>query len=197
MAALFDGTAQLIGAWMVGFACAVAVAGWLLAFDAHALTWLWGSVGEELTGDQLGQLGNDWHVVHDIPTSHGNWDHLLVGPPGVFLLDSKNLSGHVVAHDDALTSGNLRLPSRNFRGAAYGLSNALRQHLGTAPWIQAVVVVWGDFPQTLHRGDRVVYVAGDNLLQWLESLQPTLTVARVTALASEIDELPRPSGPVS
>jgi len=26
-------------------------------------------------------------------TGRGNIDHLLIGPPGVFLLDSKNLSG--------------------------------------------------------------------------------------------------------
>jgi hypothetical protein len=189
IASLSDGAAQLIGAWMVGFACAVAVAGWLLAFDAHALPWLWGSVGEELSAKQLGKLGAEWHVVHDIPTPQGNWDHVVVGPPGLFLLDSKNLRGHVVAYDDALTAGSMRLSSRNFRGAAFGLSTLLKQRLGSAPWVQAVVVVWGDFPQRLHHGERVVFVAGDHLLEWLQALQPSLPATRLDAVAGEIADI--------
>jgi hypothetical protein len=189
MAAFFDGGTQLIGAWIVGFACAAATAGWLLAFDAHALTWLWGSLGEQRTGAELAKLDSDWHVVHDLPTPRGNWDHVLVGPPGVFVLDSKNLSGRITAYDDALTAGRLRLSSRSFRAAAFALSTALKQRLGPTPWIQAVVVIWGDFPQTLHHGDRVVYIAGEHLLQWLGSLDRTLPVARINALAMNIESL--------
>jgi hypothetical protein len=53
MAAGFDGATQLIGAWLVAFACAIAGAGWLLAFDVDALTWIWGSIGERVAGHRF------------------------------------------------------------------------------------------------------------------------------------------------
>ena len=38
------------------------------------------------------KLGPDWLVVHDVARSDGtNFDHIVVGPPGVFVLDSKNI----------------------------------------------------------------------------------------------------------
>jgi Nuclease-related domain len=38
-----------------------------------------------------------WTVLHDvaIPGSRANGDHLLIGPPGVFLVDSKAWHGHI------------------------------------------------------------------------------------------------------
>ena len=36
-----------------------------------------------------------WIVMHDLPAGRGNIDHILVGPGGVFLLDSKRLDGSV------------------------------------------------------------------------------------------------------
>ena len=36
-------------------------------------------------------------------------------------------------------------------------------------WVQAVVVIWGDFPQRIVEERHVVYLAADELLPWLES----------------------------
>jgi Nuclease-related domain len=38
-----------------------------------------------------------WTVLHDVavPGSRANGDHLLIGPPGVFLVDSKAWHGHI------------------------------------------------------------------------------------------------------
>ena len=36
-----------------------------------------------------------WVVAHDLQGRFGNVDHLVVGPGGVYLLDSKNWSGEV------------------------------------------------------------------------------------------------------
>ena len=55
---------------------------------------------------------------------------------------------------------------------------------GKAPWVQAVVVLWGDFPQRLVADDRLVYVHGTELVRWLRSLseaQGELVANRATA----------------
>jgi hypothetical protein len=60
-----------------------------LAPAAHraVATWSSGRKGDASAGSRRLAL------LNDIDTGRGNIDHLLIGPPGVFLLDSKNLSG--------------------------------------------------------------------------------------------------------
>lgn len=49
-----------------------------------------GAAGERATAKALTPLlGEGWYVSHDIDTGRGNRDHVLVGPGGTFLLDSK------------------------------------------------------------------------------------------------------------
>src|SRR5207247_2274258 len=50
------------------------------------------AAGEQQTAAVLGRLGAGWHSIHDVPQSRGNWDHICVGPAGVFLLETKDVS---------------------------------------------------------------------------------------------------------
>jgi hypothetical protein len=89
----------------------------------------------------------------------------------VFLLDSKVLHQTAAAGDDALRSGRLAYSGGAFRAGAKRIKTALEQRPGSrAPWVQAVVVVWGDFPQARHAERDVVYVRGDELRAWLSEL---------------------------
>ena len=58
-----------------------------------------GAVGEEATADVLGGLSAEgWRVFHDVRwpgRSQANIDHVLVGPSGVFVVDSKAWDGDV------------------------------------------------------------------------------------------------------
>lgn len=69
-------------------------------FDIHTdeRAWRLGADGEERVGALLEQLRpHGWHVEHDVRVgSRGaNLDHLVVGPPGVFVLNTKALKGKV------------------------------------------------------------------------------------------------------
>lgn len=167
----FFGTVGLVvGGWMLGFITAVSLFGWMVAFDVHALTWLWGSWGEEDTERELARLGDDWYVRHDIANEYGNWDHVAVGPPGVFMVESKRLSGgRIELERDGLSSGRLHFGGKTFRGASAGLRDALLAQAGHCPWVQAVVAVWGDFAADPVETERVVYLPGSGLVSWLES----------------------------
>ena len=71
-----------------------------------ATLWERGAEGEEATAEALAQLpGGSWTVFHDVKwpgRRYANVDHIVVGPPGVFVIDSKNWSGDVSITDGVL-----------------------------------------------------------------------------------------------
>jgi hypothetical protein len=165
---LEDRAAALIFAGIAGAFAMVCVVGWVIG-DVYSLPWMWGAIGERETANALNGLDDSWRCEHDIPWARGNWDHVLVGPPGVFLLDSKRLNGRAVVTGDRLASGRSSFSGGRFRAAAASLCDVLESRTGCRQWVQPVVVVWGEFPQRRLERDRVVYVHGSELLAWLGS----------------------------
>ena len=79
---------------------AAITAGWTLRFrpSPDAVAWRRGTAGERRTARLLDPLQrHGWAVLHDlaIPGSRANIDHLLMGPGGVFVIDSKQYRGRV------------------------------------------------------------------------------------------------------
>ena len=79
-------------------ALAVAAAGWGLRFrpSPDAVAWRRGAAGERRTARLLDPLERQgWAVLHDlaVPGSRANIDHLVIGPGGVFVIDSKQYRG--------------------------------------------------------------------------------------------------------
>jgi hypothetical protein len=98
--------AGLPGAGLAGLAVA-ALVGWRLRFrpSEQARTWQRGAHGERHTARLLDRLTRDGYVVfHDlaVPGSPANVDHLVIGPSGVFVIDSKQWSGSVHQGADGL-----------------------------------------------------------------------------------------------
>jgi hypothetical protein len=99
---------------------AAVVAGWGLRFQPSpdAVAWRRGAAGERRTARLLAPLERQgWVVLHDlaVPGSRANLDHLVIGPGGVFVIDSKQYRGR------------LRLdPSGGLWHGRYPLTPALR-----------------------------------------------------------------------
>gem|GEM_PF-583342 len=79
---------------------AAVVAGWGLRFrpGPDAVAWRRGAAGERRTARLLGPLERQgWAVLHDlaVPGSQANIDHLVIGPGGVFVVDSKQYRGRL------------------------------------------------------------------------------------------------------
>jgi hypothetical protein len=55
-------------------------------------SWFTGALGEIRVGQLLARLGPEWTVLHSIPTGDrgSDIDHLLIGPPGVFTINTKH-----------------------------------------------------------------------------------------------------------
>jgi hypothetical protein len=84
-----------------------ALVGWRLRFkpSEQARAWQRGARGEQQTARLLDRLGRDGYVVfHDLamPDSPANIDHLVLGPSGVFVIDSKQWTGSVHQSPDGL-----------------------------------------------------------------------------------------------
>jgi hypothetical protein len=99
--------AGLPRAGLVGLAVA-ALVGWRLRFrtSEQARTWQRGAQGERHTARLLRRLPRDGYVVfHDLAVpgnTSANVDHLVIGPTGVFVIDSKQWTGSVYQSGDGL-----------------------------------------------------------------------------------------------
>jgi Nuclease-related domain len=85
---------------LVVAALVAAAASWGLRFrpSAEAVAWRRGAAGERRTARLLCQLErHGWAVLHDlaVPGSRANIDHLVIGPGGVFVIDSKQYRGRL------------------------------------------------------------------------------------------------------
>jgi hypothetical protein len=74
--------------------------GWRMRFraSAEARAWRRGAAGERRTARLLRRLERDGYTsLHDlaVPGSAANIDHLVIGPSGVFVVDSKQYTGRV------------------------------------------------------------------------------------------------------
>jgi nuclease-like protein len=79
---------------------AATAAGWGLRFrpSPEAVAWRRGAAGERRTARLLEPLERQgWVVLHDLalPGSRANIDHLVIGPGGVFVIDSKQYRGRL------------------------------------------------------------------------------------------------------
>jgi hypothetical protein len=93
-------------AGLLGVAVA-ALVGWWLRFrtSEQARGWQRGAHGERRTARRLDRLTRHGYVVfHDLalPDSHANLDHLMIGPTGVFAIDSKQWTGSIHQSADGL-----------------------------------------------------------------------------------------------
>jgi hypothetical protein len=170
------------------------VTGGLLMVAAYTLgdppgyiaKWRLGAEGERRTAKALRPLlRTGWTVIHDVQRAHENFDHVLVGPPGVFLLETKVRAGTVSLEDGLLT---IRYPddpeevvtlprlAAQMRGRARDLRATHRFEDGVRRWVTPVVVLWADFPDRLVELDGIAYIHGDELVGWLRSL-PSANVA--------------------
>lgn len=90
--------------------------------------WERGAAGEAATARALAALPlNRWTVLHDVRwpgRRFANIDHVVVGPGGVFVIDSKNWSGRVEVRDGVLRQNGYRREREVAAAADSGLAVA-------------------------------------------------------------------------
>ncbi len=65
-------------------------------------SWNKGIKGESIVAEYLNQLPKDYFVFNDVkfPGSYGNLDHIVIGPTGIYVIETKNYDGSFLVKDD-------------------------------------------------------------------------------------------------
>jgi hypothetical protein len=80
---------------------------WLLRYatrriemhETERLNWRKGALGEYEVGAELERLSDDYSVFNNLNTAgFGNFDHVVIGPAGLFAIETKNWSGLISAN---------------------------------------------------------------------------------------------------
>jgi hypothetical protein len=172
---------------VVGVLAAMA-AGWGLRFrpSPAAVAWRRGAAGERRTARLLSPLERQgWVVLHDlaVPGSPANLDHLVIGPGGVFVVDSKHYRGRLrldpsgrLWHGRSPLAPTLRAVSLEADRAAQVLADP--QVVVPIVAVHGVQVPWG---KAVTHG--VPVVAARRLPSMLRALPAVLAPERVADLA--------------
>jgi Nuclease-related domain len=157
----------IIGVGGTGAAC---YAVWLATETTGARSWLVGSNAEVWTGEELNRLGNDWRRVDCVPFGQiFDVDHLVVGPAGVFAVETKFTA--VPWRADG-PSFELRRAVRNAEWKARKIRLMLKAagNPGTTP----VLVIWGPGAPDIDGGsalfDGVLVCEGRKAAEWRKAL---------------------------
>ena len=138
-----------------------------------------GLAAEKAVGQFLEQFrAQGYKVLHDIPVKTGeisfNIDHLLIGPKGIFTIETKSwrkpLKGQcIIVYDGQKVLVNGRAPTRDPIAQVLGQSAWLRDYLAsctalTSIPITPIVVYPGWFINYLQAGNAKVKVANEQLI---------------------------------
>ncbi len=188
--------------WAGGALFGAFIAIWIVIRETpprYVEKWQAGAEGERKTARALRRLERKgWTVRHDIQRRYGNYDHIAVGPSGVYMLETKNLEGVVeirkgVPHLNRRHDPDAIEPFTRMRSTALGAAAAIKKDIehrcGACTWVQAVVVFWSEFPEQLTEYDRCVYIHGSRLRDWLRTRPARLEADQLARIAGALDEL--------
>ena len=181
-------------------ALAAAGLGWQLRFRASPETRAWrrGANGERRTARLLAPLERQgWAILHDlaIPGSAANIDHLVIGPGGVLVIDSKQYRGRLRLDAYGMLWHGRHLLVAALRKVRWAADQA-DEVLGIAEiQVPAIVAVHGTgVPWGRVDTDGVTVVAARRIPDLLRTLPPVLGSDRVAWLADRARLRFRPAG---
>ncbi|MFT3712214.1 MAG: nuclease-related domain-containing protein [Archangium sp.] len=149
-------------------------------------SWRVGAESEEAVGRELAKLGSQWVVVHDrMIGRRWNADHVVVGPPGAFVLDTKFRSGDVkTSKRGIVVDGRKSDMAEQVQEQAREI-NARLSEVGLRTWIQPVLVFLADVRGT-REPDGVHVVGLDDLVEYLTRLPRELAARDVKEIGTAL-----------
>jgi Nuclease-related domain len=137
-----------------------------------------GATGEEHVGSLLEELaGGGWRVIHDVTLGHGNVDHILIGPAGLFTVETKS-------HPGPVRVGRLH-------GRMLSQAHAQRRAVERATGVRVEPLIvfsraWVDRPLTRRKGVRVV--PARMLIGYLTRQRASLSLEEIEKADRMLDE---------
>jgi hypothetical protein len=167
----------------------------LVHIQPEALNWLRGTRGELFMAGHLARLGPGWHVLHSVPvgTKGSDIDHIAIGPPGVFPINTKRLIGRdVVVRGSRFRSDGWKAP---YLAKSLGEANrviAILNRAGVMAPVLPVIAISGAHSLRVKspewNGHPIGVTPVKEVVRRLKKREPRLTadeVERATAILSD------------
>lgn len=180
----------IVGVGVTFTGCAIAA---LVVLTSGSAPLMMGELAEQWTAQELRPLReHGWKLVNHFGLGPGDQDHVVVGPGGVLLVETKwGGTPWDVDAGDAFFRRALEQTASNAKQLA--LWHGVAKH--GRPEVQAVLVVWGPAARKLREhpvrryDSGVVVMSGDGLREWMHRRgRDRLTASQVDGVVTEIDQ---------
>jgi len=156
--------------------------------NVESRPWYLGALGELEVARLLDQLDSGWFAIHAVPvgSAGSDVDHIVIGPGGVFTINSKfHEGGNLwVASRRLLVNGqrtdHLRNADFEARRVAKILTKAARKPVDVIP---IIAIVAARRLTIRERPDRVVVLAAQQLPRWIQTRTAVLSTNDITEIS--------------
>lgn len=186
--------------WVAGLVAGAGAVAWLTVGRGRIGVRAAGGAGAQRRTEAalapLAQAG--WSFVHGVPGPDGTFDHIAVGPGGLILLQSMSPQGVVrmIGSEPVVelaADGRAAPQVQRLRPTALIDATTVRERVQRIArrrmWVQAVVVLWSEFPAGCVADGRCVYIHGSRLAEWMARRPNQFDAAEAEAVTAAVQEL--------
>ncbi|WP_394770747.1 nuclease-related domain-containing protein [Lacisediminihabitans sp.] len=160
--------------------------------NATETPWYVGARGEIAVARALGRLPAAWTVLHSLPVgkTESDIDHLLVGPAGVFTINTKHHSGKKiwVGGRGFLVSGRSMPYIDRAESEAASVGKLIARHLPSGTLVRAMIVLVDPGSIRIReRPELVTVIDARHLVRWILKQPEMLGASEVADLAHLLD----------
>ncbi len=159
---------------------------------ADSVAWYLGAQGEIEVGRILDRLPPEWRVFHALPIGNAgaDIDHLVLGPGGIFTINTKHHRGKKIwiAERSFLVNGQKQPYLRNSKFEATRVTKMLRERMPQLPPAQAVIALVRPGQITIRKTpDAVTVLDAVSLRRWLLKQPVSLVEVDLVELEAIVD----------
>ena len=159
---------------------------------ADSVSWYLGAKGEIMVGQILATLPPEWTPFHALPIGKkgSDIDHIVIGPGGIFTINTKHHAGKTVwvAGRGLMVAGRKQPYIRNAESEAGWVTKLLRERMPLLPAAQPVLALVN--PKSLSvkvTPEQVKVTTAAALRRWLVKRPVVLNAGDLAELAAIID----------
>jgi hypothetical protein len=154
----------------------IAIVGALVYYYGYneGRSWMKGDKGEKLVSSYLEDLPSGYFTFNDvnIPGGKGNFDHIVIGPTGIFLIETKNYSGFfkIYGNDWYSRSSSQKMkrnPGNQVKLNALDLSKFLNKKLNRKIWVTGVVSLIKSNFKVVKKPEYYAVIGASDLTQFI------------------------------
>jgi hypothetical protein len=136
--------------------------------------------------------------IHDLPGEGFNVDHVVVGPAGIYAIETKTRAGRGTidyrAANELIFGGRISdsRPLWQARSSAYAVHTDLKEHLRENYWVKPLLVFVGHWRIQRQAGDfDVDVVTAERLESYFDRQQPVLTRKEIEQISLHLERTAR------